>query len=254
MVTVNNLNIEDNVNYLVEEVTYRSVPNRGQQTNSVSRRPKTKLTANEWQYKEIEIKGRVFGTSPSDMRNYLDTLQQNFAVPSLTLAIDTDRSYTATLESLDIPTQHFNNSMIQYDAKFIATDPFAYAGLVTASGTVVSGTVTYSGSITVSGTVFAEPLLTINPTGANSGNSGINALKYTHVPTGETMTVSGTFSYSSPLVIDFNNFLVTNSGVSSDFTGIFSRFEPGVTPYTITVSSGIHNGFNYSWSYQPRYY
>lgn len=251
---VNGLNIDDNTNYIVEEVTYRSMPSRDIKIQPISRNPGNKLTASEWKEKEITIKGVVFGSSASNLRTLVDSLQQYSAVQSLALAIDTDRTYTATLESLDIPTQFYNNTFARFNAKFLTVDPFAYATQITASGTVVSGTVTLSGSLTVSGTVFAQPTLTIIPKGANVGDSGIKAMQFTYVPTGEILTVSGTFNYNSSVIVDFRNFLVTNSGVTSDYTGIFSRFDPGSEAYTLTVSSGVRNGFNYIWAYQPRYY
>lgn len=210
----NGLQIDNNVSYIVEEVTYKSVPVREVFHQNLSRRPGEKLIGVEWGSKEIEIKGRVFATTVSGLIGNIDILQQNMAVQSLALSIDNGRTYTATLESLDIPTQFYNQTMAQYDAKFLAIDPFAYANQVTASGTVVSGTVTYSGTVTISGSVWAGPILSIIPLGGTTGDSGIKSFKVTHVPTGETMTVSGTMSYAAPIVIDYNNFLVTNSGVS----------------------------------------
>lgn len=254
MATVNGLIIDDGQQYVVTEVTYRSAPQRSVNTAPIARRPGDKLTAIEWSRKEINIKGAVFSTTTSGLRGLVDALQQNFAVKSLTLAIDIDRSYTANLTKMDIPTQFFNNSYVEYDATFLAVDPFAYARQITASGMVISGTLTFSGTLTVSGTVFTEPTLTLTPTGANAGNSNMSAIKITHIPSGETMTISGVLSYNSPIVIDYNNFLVTVSGINSDYTGIFSRWEPGINQFTIGVISGVNNAFNYTFAYQPRYY
>lgn len=254
MITVNGLNITDNTTYLVEEVAYKQIPKRDVQSAPVSTRPGSKLLATEWSDKNIKIRGRVFGNSYDELVTNVDTLQKNFAVQSLALQIDTNRTYTATLTSLDIPTQFFNNTMVQYSAEFLCIDPFSYGPLLTVSGTTVSGTTTLSGMMTISGTVFAEPVLTINPKGAPAGNSGIKGLTITHVPTGETLTLSGVFNYTSDLVIDYKNFLVTNSGVASDYLGIFSRFEPGSLDFQITVTSGVAQGYNWKFTYQPRYY
>lgn len=254
MPTVNSLNISDNTNYITEEITYRGMPIRDVQSQPVSRASGDKLTATEWKTKEITIKGVVFDTTAALLRTRVDTLQQNFAVQSLALSVDTDRSYTATLTSLDIPNQFFNNTYIRYEAKFLAVDPFAYAIQTTASGSTISGQLTISGILTVSGTVYGQPTLSIYPKGANAGNSGLQGITFTYVPTGETLTVSGIFNYNSAVSIDFKNFLVTNSGVASDYTGIFSRFDPGAINYTITVVSGVRQAYNYVWSYQPRYY
>lgn len=254
MITVNGLNITDNTNYIVEELTYRTMPSRNLVIEPISTRPGNKLIAYEWGAKEIYFKGRVFGTTPAEHQSNLDTLQKNFSIPFVSISIDEGRSYTATLSELSIPTQFYTLSMSEYEATFVCVDPFAYGSMLSVSGTVVSGTLTYSGSVTISGTHFAEPMLTIRPTGANAGNSGINALQIYHSPSGELLTVSGTINYNADLSIDYSNFYVTNSGEQSDYSGIFSRFEPGVVPFEITVTSGVRQGYNWTINYQPRYF
>ncbi len=251
---VDGLDISDGTNFITREITVKSAPGRVVNSAGISRRPGDKLTALEWSTKEIEVKGSVFSTTVSGLRGLIDTLQLHFATRSLILAVDTDRSYTANLTRMEIPNQFFNNSYAEYEATFLCVDPFSYADQVTASGTITSGTVTATGTLTVSGTVFAGPTLTITPAGANVGDSGIRALKVTHVPTGETMTISGVLSYNAPYIIDYTNYLVTNSGVSSDYTGIFSRWEPGQNQFTLAVISGVRNSFNYKFGYQPRFY
>lgn len=253
MATVNGLNISDNVNYISTEITYRDMPDRDMQTANISRRPGIKLLNAEWTKKEITIKGHVFSTTASGLRGLVDIMQQNFAVKSLALAVDTDRSYVATLNSLKVPNQFYNVTYVPYEASFLCADPFSYGSQLTVSGTTISGTLTYSGTITISGTVFAEPTLTINPTGANAGNSGITQLQITYTSAGETVTISGTINYLSNISLNYANFTVTNSGVNSDFSGIFSRWEPGVSEFTITVG-GVRQGYNWMISYQPRYY
>lgn len=252
--TVNGLNLSDNENYLVEEVDYKHPADRRVYSAGISRRPGDKLTGQEWGTKSIKVKGRIFGSSYSDLMSRIDTFQQTVAPQSISITVDSGRSYTGTLKSLDIPNQFYNLSMISYTADFLCLDPFAYGTLLTVSGSTVSGTVTLSGSLTISGTVFAEPVLTINPTGALAGNSGIVALTVTNTNAGETVTVSGTINYTSDLVIDYSNYQITNSGVANDFQGIFSRFEPGVNNFTITVVSGVRQGYNFKWAYQPRFY
>lgn len=255
---MNGLDISDNVNYLVEEVTYRSMPSRIVNTASISTRPGDKLIATEWENKVINIKGRMFGSSYADLLSVIDTFQQNAAVQSLSLQLDVNRTYTATLQDLIIPTQFYNMTMIEYEANFLSVDPFAYAPSVTISGTTVSGTVTYSGMVTISGTVFAEPVLTITPAGRNAGDSGMKQIKITYTPANETVTVSGlnagNFSFNSPIVIDYKNFTVTVSGIAADYTGIFSRWGPESSAFEITTISGLHNAFNLGLTYQPRYY
>lgn len=253
MVTVNGLQIDDNITYLLEEIQYKGFPSRKIEIEPISTRPGSKLIAYEWGEKEIYFRGRVFGSTPSDLQEAVDNLQKNFAVPFVSIGIDTGRTYNGTLSELSIPTQFFTLSMAEFEARFICVDPFSYGTYLTASGTVGSGVMTYSGVMTISGTVFAEPTLTIRPAGI-SGDSGIRLLQIYNSPTGELITISGSINKNADITFDFKNFNVSNAGVNSDYQGVFSRFEPGVISYEITVVSGTNPGYDYKWGYAPRYY
>lgn len=252
--TVNGLNLSDNANYLVEEVQYKNPPERRTFSAGISRRPGDKLTGQEWGSKTIKINGIIFGSSYSDLMSRIDTFQQTIAPQSVSITVDNGRSYTGTLKSLNIPNQFYNLSMIRYTADFYCVDPFAYAPTLTVSGNTISGTLTYSGAMTISGSVFAEPTITINPIGGLAGDSGINVLSIANTTTGENVTVSGTINYVSDLIFDYSNYQITNSGVLSDFQGIFSRWEPGLNRYEITVTSGTRSAYSWSIRYSPRYY
>jgi hypothetical protein len=252
-ININGLDVSDNINYLVESFDYRSPAERHVYTQATARHPGDKVVGLEWSNKTIKMAGRIFGNTPDDLNTALDTFELTLGAPQLTITVDSARSYTGVLSKLEIPNQFYNLSMLQYSAEFLCVDPFAYGSLLSVSGTTVSGTLTYSGSMTVSGTVFAEPTLTLNPTGALAGNSGLQGVTITHVPSGETITVSGVINYLSPLAINYSSFMITNSGVLNDFTGIFSRFEPGVNQFTITVISGTRQGYLWKWQYSPRY-
>ncbi len=254
MITINGLNITDNINYLVEELEYKTMPARNLVYEPISTRPGDKMIACEWGQKEIYFKGRVFGSTPAELQTNVDTLQMNFAVPFVSISIDDGRTYTGTLSEMSVPTQFYTLSMLEYEARFVCVDPFAYGSAVSVSGTVVSGTTTFSGTVTISGTQFAEPTLTIIPAGGSSGDSGIRQMRVYHTPTGEIVTVSGTYNYLTNMVIDYQNFFVTKDGLQVDYQGIFSRFEPGSVSFEITVISGVKQGYDWVLSYQPRYF
>jgi hypothetical protein len=252
-ITVNGLQIDDNIKYVVSEINQHRAPTRDVQSQQLSRTAGSKLLSNEWIEKQIDIKGYIFGTTSADFQTNMDTFKQNVALRSVALTID-NRTYTSTLTDLQIDTQFYNNTYVPYQASFLCVNPFAYMTGVTASGIVGTNITTYSGSLTISGSAFNQPTLTIIPTGGLAGNSGIKAVTVTYVPTGETLTVSGTFNYASAVVIDYLNYLVTNSGISTDYSGIFSRWDVGVDAFTITIASGTLGAYNYFFSYQPRYY
>lgn len=260
MITINGLNISDNTYYLVEEIDYRSMPDRIIDAQPISTRPGDKLITTEWGEKTITITGRAFSPTVSGILPIVDTLQQNMAVQSTSLIVDTGRTYTVSLAKMEIPTQFFNVNMVQYTATFQAVDPFAYASAVTISGIVAAGITTLSGIVTISGTVFAEPMITLTPTNGSTfaGDSGYSQFQITYKTTGEILTVSGSnsqnFQYGVPVVADYHNFLVTISGVTQDYSGVFSRWEPGIRNFEIKILSGTPNGYEWALSYQPRYF
>lgn len=247
------LSLSDVSNYLVEEVTYRSMPKRDIVTGNIATRAGERFIVSEWRSKMIEVKGRIFGANVDSLRSNIDDFQRVLAVEQLNLFIDPDRYYVATLDSLDIPTQFYNATMVSYDAKFYCADPFAYTSYTSVAGVTASGIVTYSGSVTISGTVYAEPALTITPLG--NGDSGLRSISVTHNYTGESVTISGTLHGSVPIIFDYKNFLVTVSGLNYDYVGIFARWEPWmVNEFTITTTGLGAQGYTWGLGYDPRYY
>jgi len=224
------------------------MPQRDIISGPVATRAGDRYITSEWRSKEIEIKGRIFGNTSIELRQNIDDFQQALSIENISLFIDTDRYYTAVLESIDIPTQFYNATMVTYDAKFYCPDPFAYSSYTAVSGNTISGTLTYSGTVTISGTVYAEPSITITPRYIQNGLFTVTA------STGELVTLSGTFSPNNPVILDYRSFRVTNSGIASDFTGVFSRWEPGSNSFTINFSGGINAGYSWKLDYQPRYF
>lgn len=249
--------LNDGTTYFVTETDYRSFGSRPLDSELLTRRPGAKFYYTDFGPKVLRFNGYIVGTTASGLQGAIDTLQNSLRQKEQALVIGDDiygtRSYTATVSQLSIPNQNYNQTYLPYSVEFTANDPFSYGLGLTASGSVVSGTVTYSGSTTISGTVFAEPTFTLYPTSLAAGNSGINAFQIGYTTTGETLTASGVFNYTSPVSFNYSNFTVTNSGINADFNGSFSRWEPGSTNFTITTSSGLHNSYNWVLSYQPRY-
>jgi len=254
----NGFNLQNQNEYIVSEINYRSFPERPLDKANLSRRPGIKLLNTEFGEKRIQISGYINGTTASGLQTLIDNFQKNLAEVEKPLVINDDiyptRTYTATCANLAIPERTYNQTIVPYTAEFVVSIPFAYGSFLTVSGTVTSGVVTFSGSTTISGTVFAEPTITIYPTSLPAGDSGIRAIEISYTPAGETLSMSGIINYTAPISFSYSNFTVTNSGVNADFRGAFSRWEPGATNFTISTTSGLHNSYNWVFSYQPRFY
>lgn len=257
-ISFNGLDLQNETEYIVSEINHRSFPNRPLDTANLSRRPGVKFLNTEFGEKRITVNGYVTSTTASGLQSSVDQLQQKLADTEQPLIINDDiyatRTYTATCANLAIPERNYSQTLVPFSAEFVASDPFAYGSLLTVSGSTSSGTVTFSGSTTISGTVFAEPTISIYPKSLAAGDSGIRAIQVGYTPVGETLTVSGIINYTSAVAFNYANFTVTNSGINGDFSGAFSRWVPGSTPFTITTTSGLNNAYDWVISYQPRYY
>jgi hypothetical protein len=247
------LNINDKTKYLVEDVQYRSMPQRELTTGKIAIRPGEKLTSSEFSTKEITIKGYIFGNDPNDLRNNIDEFQKLAGLQTVALTID-ERTYTTTLTRMNLPQQYYNNTMQPYEATFKALQPFSFSSLLLVSGIAPSGIATISGTLVVSGTVFAEPSILVRPIGNSSGNTGISSIKVKYLSTNQELVVSGgNYQYQRDVIFDFSNYIITSSGNNTDFAGFFARWEPGARQFTITISGG-KPGFIYQLFYNPRYF
>ena len=160
------------------------------------------------------------------------------------------------VSTLSVADPFYSQSYVPWEAEFIASDPFAYHPIShQTTGTVASGTQSLGKyNVTISGTAFAEPKFTVRFVGQAAGNTTVSGLVFEHIQVPTYLTVSGLIPYSSDVIVTYSGLYVTVSGVRRDFGGAFSRWEPGVNTFNITVTSGNNPGFNWTLEYQPRYF
>lgn len=244
-------------NWITERITFKGYANRDAILAKVNRREGVKLLGTEFGEKEITLEGSVVAASVAELQTLLDNFKKAFTAEEGDLILESNRTFLATVKGLSIPDEHYNQSKAPFMVTFVCSNPFAEGALLTVTMPVTSGVFTFSGTVNVSGTLFARPTIVYTPGAPTTGHSLITKLDLYHVPTGQTLTVSGFGSgtdlgYQNTVTINLDDFTSKEGTTSVGSTGSFPRFEPGINNYTLTAS-GRFPGGSVSLSYKPRF-
>ena len=244
-------------NFVTSEIEYRTTPNRSLDYHKLSRRSGVKLVSHDFAERTVSMRGYIVGTDASDLQSKIDDLHKNVTrKDDGALYIQSDRSSTATATKIAIADPHYAQDFVPFEVDFLLADPFFYGTQQTATTAVTSGSLSTTISTTISGTVFAEPSV-IYTNVSGTGDSLVEKLDITYDPTSEQVTWSGTggdiyLDYSETVTFDYANQLILEGTSSVDVEGVFSRWQPGSTNFTVTFS-GAAVGGSVQLSYQPRY-
>lgn len=244
-------------NIVTQDVTYRTIPSRSLDTEKLARRPGVKTLSTDFAERKVEIAGVIIASSVSTLRDAIDNFHSNVTRKnSGALYIESDRSANAIVSTVAIADPHYSQSMVPFQIEFLLSDPFYYGTQQTVSWTVPSGTATLSQSITISGSVFAEPYIQYTAPGS-SGHTTVSGIYLKYGPTAEVVTWSGTqgsttASYGDIILFDYPSHQIFQNSTGVDVDGVFARWEPGSTAFTVTFS-GTAPGGTLQFSYQPRY-
>lgn len=243
-------------NYIMSEITYRLIPKRQVESDKVLRRPGVKILSADFTQRIVSMKGSIVASSVTDLRNKIDSLHTNVTRKDTgQLYIESDRYGYATVDNIIIGDPYYSQSYVPIEIQFFMPDPFFYGESQTVAYTVTSGTVTGNYSITISGSVFAEPSIVYSTT-SGSGYTTTSGVIIEYVPTGETITWSGStgnaLAYNSSLTFDYTEHLLLEGQSTVHPTGVFQQWDPGATTFNVTYS-GVSTGGTLEFSYQPRY-
>jgi len=252
----NTFSLQD-ANYVTTNVEYRTIPRREVSLESIATKPGKKVVSTEFAERRIRLTGWILGSDSSDLITKIDELHLNVTRKEIgTLEIDSDRSIETIVSSVTVTDPHYSQSIVPIEMEFIAAEPFFQAPQHTTNFTVASGTSSGSHTMTISGTVFAEPEIHFNASGS-TGQTTLSGLKIDYSPTSEYIMWSGTgatttLAYGSELEFNYANQLILEDTASIDQKGVFSRWEPGETNFTVTYS-GTTQGGTLQVVYRPRY-
>lgn len=257
--TFNGFSFQDNTNWFTERVTFKGFAKRDAIRGKINRREGVKLLATEFGEKEITIEGTVIAASAAALQSQLDSMKNLATVEEGQLTIETNRVFTATVADMAIPDEHYNNAVAPFMVTFLCSKPFAEDVQQSPVQNVPSGTFTFSGQVNISGSLFNRPTLVYTPPSA-TGDTLIRRLDIYHVPTGQTITISG-FNNSSQGGLQYQNAVTVNmdtfsalegtTGINS--SGAFPRWPTGVNNYTVTASGRQFPGGTLQVVYYPRW-
>jgi len=256
--TFNGFSLNDE-NFIAERITFKGYAAREVIRAKVNRREGIKILASEFGEKPISIEGNIVAPSAAALQTLLDNMKAALTEEEGALIIEADRTFTATVTELGIPDEHYNQSKAPFMVTFVCTNPFAEGTQLSVVQNVTSGSFTFSGLVNISGTLFARPTITYTPPSA-VGNTFIRELDIHHVPTGQTITISGFGSgtlqglgYQNAVTVNLDDFTSLEGTSSIGNSGAFPRFEPGSNSYTITASGRAFPGGTVTVTYKPRY-
>lgn len=245
------------IGWLTERVTFKEYASREVIRANINRREGVKLLATEFREKKVQIDGRVAGSSASDLQSKLDAMKLAATQEEGALVLENGRTFTATVDGMVIPDEHYSLTTAPFTVTFMLSKPFAEGAAQSSTTPVTSGYYTFSGLINISGSLFNRPQLVYTPP-AGSGPTFIKQLVFSHTPTGQTVTISGfgastSLNYVNPVTIDFDKFISLEGTSLIGNTGAFPRWAPGNNAYTITSSGRAFPGGSVTVVYDPRY-
>ncbi len=242
-------------NYITEKINYRTIPSRPLVSEPIARKPGRKLVSTDFGVREITLAGWIIADSSSDLIDKMDDLNKNVTRKREgTLEIDTNRQIEAIVSAVTISDPHYTQSVVPFQIEFTCVDPFFRGTQLTASTTVASGVGSAVITTTISGSVFAEPSIVYNaPSGA--GDTLTTDIQVEYGPTAETVTWSGggnALAYSDFVKFDYENQLILEGATDIEPSGVFSRWEPQSTTFTLTFTGNAQGG-TIDLIYRPRY-
>jgi hypothetical protein len=255
MISFDTFDLDDGQNYIVTNDDERGQADRTLSIERIANREGVAYLGFSYDSKKVNIEGIVFADDVLTFQAKLDALKKALAATKRELIFN-DRIYTATLESFNATTTSEAQTTTSYSATFDVHDSFAKGAQLTSTFAVTSGVVTLSGAVTISGTIYTRPIITYYPP-AGSGDTLVNLVSITHVPSGQVVTWSGTgvdrtLNYGGSLILNYDNLSAIRDGSLSEWSGIFSLWTPGVNDFVMSFE-GLPQGGSVEFSYNPRY-
>lgn len=254
--TFNGFSLDDS-NFITERITFKGFAKRTLSAGGIARREGIKLLDTEFKEKIIVLDGAVIADSASELQTLLDSMKKSFTEEEGNLILEAGRTFAATVKSLIIPDEHYNQSKTDFRVEFICSKPYAAGSQESAVIDIPSGIFTISGTTTISGTLFNRPVFVYTPAGQSTGNTLIGQLELFIAQTGQTVTVSGFGSglgldYLNPVTIDLDTFSALEGSNVIDASGGFQEVEPVTIDFTLTANK-VFPGGTLEISYNPKF-
>lgn len=242
-VTFNSFNLNDGTNFKMKTVNRYNPPNRNVQTLPLTFQDNSKVVTSFWGTKTITVQGFVFGSSEANLQSNISSALTALAIPESTLAIPFNGltlNYTATYipGGDDFPRDNFNITFCEYNLTFEAVNPPFGIDTVSNTDTRTGDTAaSVSDSLSMGGNVPSKPVIQLDINSATA----LTTIEFTNDTSGESITLTETFSGGDTVIINTNTKTVTQNGTEIDYSGVFPTFVVGTNNYTIDYTSTAHD-------------
>jgi hypothetical protein len=197
------------------------------------------LVSNYFREKRILLKGRLVGSSASDLQTKIDTMKALFSTVNGNLDITpnggTLRRYVATCLNLDFNQEYYNIDNIPWEAEFIVPSGYGKATTETEVDKHAITSSPYAFYLTTTGSRGPLPTITITK---NSGT--ITKVKFQNV--GQYIEITNDLAH--PIIIDSENMTVRANAIDLDFSGVIPDWYQGTNENYITLTITAGGAFN----------
>lgn len=248
-VSYDSVSIQDNDNYIPKIVDHISAPDREINYYDLSLRGGSKVVDAYYKSKEIVVSGIVKGDTASEFQQKVDELKELFSRIGKNLDISwrsTTRRYKCTCISHTLPSDYYNLTFINYEARFLAYEGFGRSISDTSISTSNVSTAVFERSTTITGSCEAMPTITVSV----DSETSLTAIKFKTNSTTDEISIPYAYTAGDVLIINCENKTITINGTAVDYTGNFPRFAPGSLTYTFTMTSTA-NQVDMTISYTP---
>lgn len=200
------------------------IPKTTLEMYALARLDASKFVGINYPQRKITIDMVLSGNNAANMEQNLDTLKGYLSAQDANLDIpyaNDVRRFVATLENIMVAAN--TGSFLPFSAEFGCSDP---VGRSTTSTSISLSSITSASStqgITIGGTYRALPVWTITVTAVTGGTT--KAITFGNPTTGQTVTITRTWSNGDVVVIDCYARTVTVNGTAANFTGAIPYWD-----------------------------
>lgn len=221
-------------NITSQTIQHESVDNKRQDIQLLGRADGGKIVSVSYNPKLIRVKGRITGSSRSDLEQRIESLKELVNRQQKNLDIGYaggTRRFITSMSGFTMERMHFNLTYADWEMAFVVTNPPFGRAIDTSTAAYSIGTAgTYDGTILFSGN--AAPLPKIKITVVSQSN--MTALTFRNKETGDMITIRRTFANSDIIIIDTLENTVTVNGVAADYEGFFPEFKATNNDFAVT--------------------
>lgn len=231
-ITYNGYSLQ-NGTIVTTETDLFSPPKRDVQVDRLAHADGGRIVQQFWNTRDFTVSGHIQADGQATLHATIDqfnaALSQQNGILNVTIDGGTSRIIYCTAQELII-AKNRGNTTAAFTAHFISADGMMWDSSSTPTTLLAATTVT-AGSVDVSTTVLgsykAQPLIryVLN----SFTGSGARSVTLSNSLNLKGITISRTWTAGDVLEVDCINMLVYVNSVSTDYTGQFPEFTPGIT-------------------------